>query len=82
MTKLALLLFVTAAIVAGGLTWKAEATPLAGTLDSLAVIKGFSTVQKAGCMFGTSRCAAGTKWVCTPHATATGAGKKCVCTAC
>ena len=36
--------------------WKAEATPLAGAGNSLAMIKSYSAVQKAGCMFGTSRC--------------------------
>jgi hypothetical protein len=80
MTKLPLVLCVTTAVtVAGVLMWKAEASPLTGTVDSLAVIKGYSTVQKAGCMFGTHRCPAGTKWVCAPYA---GTGKKCVCRAC
>jgi hypothetical protein len=33
-------------------------------------------------MFGTSRCPAGNKWVCTSGAKATGATKKCKCTPC
>jgi hypothetical protein len=33
-------------------------------------------------MFGTSRCPAGHKWVCTPGSNATGATKKCKCTPC
>jgi hypothetical protein len=83
MAKLALVLFVMAAAMVAGLpTWKAEATPLTGTVDSLAVIKGYSTVQKAGCMFGTSRCPAGSKWVCTTPAAAVGTAKSCVCRTC
>ena len=56
-----------AVTVAGVSMWKAEATPLTGAAQEfpLAVIKGYSAVQKAGCMFGTHRCAAGTKWSCT-----------------
>ena len=81
MMKLALVLFVmVAAMVAGLMTWRAEATPLTGTADSLAVLKSYSTVQKAGCMFGTSRCPAGSKWVCTAHPD--GSAKKCICTKC
>ena len=79
MTKLVLILCLTCAgTIAGALTWKAEATPLTGTASSLAVIKGFSAVQKAGCVFGTHRCPAGTKWSCTQFSN----GKKCVCRAC
>jgi hypothetical protein len=33
-------------------------------------------------MFGTSRCPAGNKWVCTPGSNAAGATKKCKCTHC
>lgn len=81
MRKLALVLFVmVGAMVAGLMTWRAEATPLTGTADSLAVLKSYSTVQKAGCMFGTSRCPAGSKWVCTTHPD--GSAKKCICTKC
>jgi hypothetical protein len=81
MTKLRLILLVMAAVMVAGLsTWKAGATPLTGTVDSLAVIKGYSTVQKAGCMFGTSRCPAGSKWVCFTHPA--GMAKKCVCRTC
>ena len=83
MTKLPLVLCVTAAVtIAGALMWKAEAMPLTGNVDSLAVIKSYSSVQKAGCMFGTHRCAAGTKWSCAPYPGPTGTGKKCVCRTC
>ena len=83
MTKLLLVLCMTAAVtVAGVLMWKAEATPLTGATNSLAVIKSYSAVQKAGCMFGTHRCPAGTKWACAPYPAPTGTGKKCVCRAC
>ena len=74
---------VTAALmVAGVLMWKAEASPLTGAADSLAVIRGYSAVHKTGCIFGTSRCPAGTKWVCTKHSAAAGTSKKCYCRAC
>ncbi|MCJ7597086.1 MAG: hypothetical protein MUO41_00355 [Methyloceanibacter sp.] len=80
MTKLLLVLGMTSAMtLAGVLMWQAEATPLAGATNSLAVIKSYSTVQKAGCMFGTRRCAAGTNWSCVVYA---GTGKKCICRPC
>jgi hypothetical protein len=64
MTKMLLLLCTTAAVAAGGaLILKAEATPLAGATSSFAVINSYSTAQKVGCMFGTHRCPAGTKWL-------------------
>jgi hypothetical protein len=50
-----------AAIVGGFLMLRAEATTLTGAVNSLAVFKGYSSVQQAGCIFGTSRCPAGTK---------------------
>ena len=83
MRKLALVLFVmVGAMLAGLMTWRAEATPLTGTANSLVVLKSYSTVQKAGCMFGTSHCPAGSKWVCTTHPAPVGTAKKCVCRAC
>jgi hypothetical protein len=79
MTKLLVVLCLTCAVtIAGVLMWKAEATPLTGAASSLAVIKGYSAVQKTGCMFGTHRCAAGTKWSCTHFHGA----KKCICRPC
>ena len=48
MTKVALVLTVTLTMVVGVLIWKGDATPLSGTLESLAVLKGYSTVQNAG----------------------------------
>jgi hypothetical protein len=81
--RIVLLLGMTAAMtVAGVMMWRAEATPLTGAANSLAVIRGYSTVHKAGCMFGTSRCPAGTKWVCTKHPASVGVSKKCYCRAC
>jgi hypothetical protein len=83
MTKYLLVLGMTSAMMlAGVLMWKAEATPLAGASTSLAVIKSYSAVQKAGCVFGTSRCPAGTKWACTKFTGPTGPVKKCVCRPC
>ena len=83
MTKLPLVLGLTAAVVVSGvLIWKAEATPLTGAADSLGVIKGYSAVQKVGCMFGTHRCPAGTKWACAKYPGPMGTGKKCVCRPC
>jgi hypothetical protein len=38
-----------------------------GTLNSLAVLKDFPTVQKTACMFVARRCSAGTIWgLCLP----------------
>ena len=83
MTKYLLVLGMTSAMtLAGVLMWKAEATPLAGATNSLAVIKSYSAVQKAGCMFGTSRCPAGTKWSCTKVAGPVGPHKACICRPC
>ena len=43
--RIALFLCVTAATtIAGVVMWKAEATPLTGAADSLAVIKSYSTI--------------------------------------
>lgn len=79
-----MLFAVAAAIVVLAVTFsfRTEATPLAGAFDSLAVIKGYSAVQKAGCMFGTSRCPAGTKWACVKHSGSMGMIKKCLCRPC
>ena len=81
--RIVLLLDMTAAMtVAGVMMWRAEATPLTGAADSLAVIRGYSTVHRTGCIFGTTRCPAGTKWVCIKHPAAVGVKKKCYCRAC
>jgi hypothetical protein len=54
MTKMLLVLCMTAAVTVGGvLIWEAQATPLTGVTSSFAVIKSYSTVQKVGCIFGT-----------------------------
>jgi hypothetical protein len=80
MTKLPLILSVIAAVtVASVLIWKADATPLTGAGESFAVLKSYSTVHKAGCMFGTRRCPAGTKWVCVHPAPKQ---KSCICRPC
>jgi hypothetical protein len=55
MTGLRFALGVTAALIAGSvLMQRAEATPLTRALDSLAVLRTYSQVQMAGCVFGTS----------------------------
>ena len=83
MTRLLLVLSMTAAVtLAGFLMLRAEATPLTGAARPLAVTKGYSPVQKAGCMFGTHRCAAGTKWSCTKFPGVAGPSKKCICRPC
>lgn len=65
MTRLQLALSLIAAVtVAGFLMLSAEATPLTGAASTHAVTGSYSAVQKAGCMFGTHRCAAGTKLSC------------------
>jgi len=83
MTGLRFALGVTAALIAGGvLMQRAEATPLTRALDSLAVLKTYSQVQPAGCVFGTSRCPAGTKWICSKSQASVGVTKKCYCRTC
>jgi len=85
MTRIKLVLFVgviAAMLSAGLLMWKAEATPLAGSVEPFTINQSVSPVLKAGCKFGTSRCPAGNKWVCTPGANGAGATKKCKCTSC
>jgi hypothetical protein len=79
MTKILVVLCLTVAVtVAGALIRSANASPITGAADSLAVIRGFSAVQTVGCMFGTRRCPAGTKWSCADY----GTKKKCVCRTC
>jgi len=69
MSKMLLVLgMATAVTVTGVMMWKAaEATPLSGATGSLAAIKSHSAIQKIGCIFGTQRCPAGTKWACVKH---------------
>ncbi len=83
MKQLALFTTVIAAtLFAGLLMWKAEATPLSGSVAPYATINSHSDVQKASCMFGTTRCAAGTKWMCVHGTNANGDTKKCKCRPC
>jgi len=83
MKQLAFVMTVIAAMLfAGVLVWKAEATPLSGSVDPLTVTKSHSLVQNAACMFGTTRCPAGTKWMCTHGTNAVGETKKCKCRPC
>ena len=83
MTRLKLALSLIAVVtVAGLLMWKAEATPLTAALGRHAVTSGYSAVEKAGCIFGTHRCAAGTKWSCIKTPGVAGPNKKCVCRPC
>jgi hypothetical protein len=79
MTRIFAVLGMTVAFVlAGAALWVANASPLSGAANSPAIIKGYSTVEKAGCIFGTRRCKAGTKWSCVDRGTA----KACVCRPC
>jgi hypothetical protein len=79
MTKLILVLCMMLVVTGvGALMWKAEATPLKNATGSLAVNKGYSAVQKAGCMFGTRRALRALKWSCADY----GTKKNCVCRAC
>ena len=83
MKQLTLLATVTMAVLLTGLLiWKAEATPLAGSVAPFAAINSHSNLQKVSCMFGTSRCKAGTKWMCTHGANGHGEMKKCQCRPC
>ena len=83
MTKILLVLGIAAAVTVTGVTmWKADATPLVGATGSLAVIKGYSIVEKTGCVFGTSRCPAGTKWSCSSTTGPNGERKFCHCRPC
>ena len=83
MTKLKLFLYATAAVLgAGVMVWDAEATPLTGTLDPLAAGETRSLVLKAGCVFGTTRCPAGTKWSCAHAMGPSGERKFCHCRPC
>lgn len=83
MNSLKLVLCATAAVlVAGFLVWKAEATPLTGSVDPSALGGTYLPVVKAACMFGTTRCPAGTKWMCVHGTNATGETKKCRCRPC
>jgi hypothetical protein len=78
MTKTFAVLSIVAVVVAGVGLLSANASPLTGAANSLAALKSYSTVEKAGCIFGTRRCKAGTKWSCVDRGTA----KACVCRPC
>jgi len=83
MTSLKLVLCAFAAVlVAGLLVWKAEATPLTGAIDPSALSGIHSPVMKAGCVFGTTRCPAGTKWSCSVTQSPKGDRKFCHCRPC
>ena len=56
MTRMFAVLGVTVAVaIAGAGVLSANASPLTGAANSLAILKGYSTVEKAGCIFGTRR---------------------------
>ena len=79
MTGIRVILSLAAAVMlAGLLVLKADATPLISVVQSPVSAGSHSAVEQVGCIFGTRRCPAGTKWSCvhTPGA------KKCVCRAC
>lgn len=68
--------------IVGSVSWQSEATTLTSGASALAVLKGYSTAEKVGCVFGTSRCPAGTKWQCIRTAAPAGEVKKCLCRPC
>jgi hypothetical protein len=83
MTRVLLVLCMTIVVtVTGVLIWKAEATPLMAGAGSRTAIGGHLPVQKVGCMFGTHRCPAGTKWSCIHTPAPAGTAKKCICRPC
>ena len=63
MTRLVCALTATAAVVAPGLTWKAEATTLMVATRPLAMAKSYSP-QKAGCLLAGRYCGVGSHFVC------------------
>ena len=67
MRKLAIALGVTAAVLlAGSLSWKADATTLSsGTLNLPSAAKNYSPVEKTGC-YRVGRCGLGWHRVCGP----------------
>ena len=68
MTKLACALTATAAmLLAGLLTWKAEATTLTVAIRPLAMAKSYSPFQKAGCLLAGRYCGVGSHFVCGYH---------------
>ncbi|MFO7478780.1 MAG: hypothetical protein R6X03_10640 [Methyloceanibacter sp.] len=71
-----------ALIVGGFLIVQAEASPLTRAADSLAMLKTYSQLHQAGCVFGTSRCPKGTKWICSKSGAGAGVTKKCYCRTC
>jgi hypothetical protein len=73
---------IAAVLFAGILMWKAEATPLSGSVAPLAVSQSQALVLDAACKFGTTRCAAGTKWTCVNGSNANGDTKRCWCRHC
>jgi hypothetical protein len=81
MTRFMSVVGVAAVLIAGSLPiWKAEATSV--TPAPVAGLKGYSPVQQVGCIFGTSRCPAGTKWSCSKSSATAGVVKKCWCRPC
>jgi hypothetical protein len=68
MRKLAIALGVSAAmLLAGGVAWKADATPWrSGTLNLPGATKNFSPVENAACNGWGTRCPPGYVWRCGP----------------
>jgi hypothetical protein len=82
MRKLLFALTAATILFAASSSWKTEATPLLGAGTSLDGLRSYSLVEKTGCVFGTSRCPAGTKWACAKTPATAGAVKKCLCRPC
>ena len=65
---------VAALLVAGLVSWKAEATNAAGTAGLPETIKKYSLIEKAACGGYGKHCPPGYTWVCRPN--------RCFCARC
>jgi hypothetical protein len=77
MRKLVITLGATVAILlAGALTWKAEAQTTRGAANIPAASENFTPIVKAGCGFVGPHCGPRRHWVCGPY------GRRCWCAPC
>ncbi len=77
MHKVRIAVAVTAALlVAGLMSWNAEATTAAGTAGLPDAIKKYSLVEKAACVGYGKHCPPGYTWVCKPNT------NRCWCARC
>jgi hypothetical protein len=61
MSKLAVIVSVSAMLFAAFLTWRAEATPVT---EHSAVARTSPLIQKTGCLLAGRYCGVGSRWVC------------------